>query len=41
LSVLRTNDVIDDDVGVASLAAAGGSGQRFERLWGRLSWPQK
>jgi HD-like signal output (HDOD) protein len=41
LSVLRTNDVIDDDIGVASLAAAGGSGQRFERLWGRLSWPQK
>jgi HD-like signal output (HDOD) protein len=41
LSVLRANDIIDDDVGVASLAAAGGSGQRFERLWGRLSWPQK
>lgn len=37
LSVLRTNGVVDDDAGVVSLAAAGGHGQRFERLWSRLS----
>jgi hypothetical protein len=40
LSVLRTNERIDDDAGLASLAAAGGAGPRFERLWGRLSWPE-
>jgi HD-like signal output (HDOD) protein len=39
LSVLRSHDVIDDDAGVATLAAAGGAGERFERLWGRLTWP--
>jgi hypothetical protein len=39
LSVLRTHERIDDDEGLASLAAAGGAGQRFERLWGRLTWP--
>jgi len=41
LSVLRTHERIDDDVGLASLAAAGGPGARFERLWGRLSWPER
>ena len=39
LSVLRSHDRIDDDAGVATLAAAGGVGERFERLWGRLTWP--
>jgi hypothetical protein len=39
LSVLRTHDRIDDDAGIATLAAAGGTGERFERLWGRLTWP--
>jgi HD-like signal output (HDOD) protein len=38
LSVLKTNELIDDDVGLASLAEAGGSGPRFDRLWERLSW---
>lgn len=37
LSVLDTNDVIDDDTGLASLAAAGGIGPRFERMWARFS----
>jgi len=39
LSVLRSRDRIDDDAGLATLAAAGGVGKRFERLWGRLTWP--
>jgi hypothetical protein len=39
LSVLRSHDRIDDDAGLATLAAAGGAGERFERLWGRLTWP--
>jgi HD-like signal output (HDOD) protein len=39
LSVLRSHDRIDDDAGVATLTAAGGVGERFERLWGRLTWP--
>jgi HD-like signal output (HDOD) protein len=39
LSVLRSYDKIDDDAGLATLAAAGGAGERFERLWGRLTWP--
>jgi HD-like signal output (HDOD) protein len=39
LSVLRSHDRIDDDAGIATLAAAGGAGERFERLWGRLTWP--
>jgi HD-like signal output (HDOD) protein len=39
LSVLRSHDRVDDDAGVATLAAAGGVGERFERLWGRLTWP--
>jgi hypothetical protein len=39
LSVLKANELIDDDVGLASLAEAGGSGPRFERLWERLSGP--
>jgi hypothetical protein len=37
--LLRSHDRIDDDAGLATLAAAGGSGDRFERLWGRLTWP--
>jgi HD-like signal output (HDOD) protein len=41
LSVLRTNDVIDDDIGRASFAAAGGTGSRLEKLWNRLSWPER
>jgi HD-like signal output (HDOD) protein len=40
LSMLRTADRIDDDTGLVSLAAAGGEGQRFERLWERLTWPE-
>ena len=40
LSVLRSHDRIDDDAGAATLAAAGGVGDRFERLWGRLTWPE-
>jgi hypothetical protein len=39
LSVLRSNDRIDDEAGLATLAAAGGASDRFERLWGRLTWP--
>lgn len=39
VSVLRSHDRIDDDAGLATLAAAGGTGDRFERLWGRLTWP--
>ena len=39
LSVLRSHDRIDEDAGVATVAAAGGVGERFERLWGRLTWP--
>lgn len=39
LSVLRSHDRIDDDAGAATLTAAGGVGERFERLWGRLTWP--
>jgi hypothetical protein len=39
LSVLRSHDRIDDDAGLATLATAGGVGERFERLWGRLTWP--
>jgi len=37
LAVLRANGRIDDDVGLATLVAAGGTGERFERLWGRLT----
>ena len=39
LSMLRSHDRIDDEVGVATLTAAGGVGERFERLWGRLTGP--
>jgi HD-like signal output (HDOD) protein len=39
LSVLRSHDRIDDEAGRATLAAAGGVGERFERLWNRLTWP--
>jgi HD-like signal output (HDOD) protein len=39
LSLLRSHDRIDDDAGLATLAAAGGEGERFERLWRRLTWP--
>jgi len=39
LSVLRSHDRIDDEAGLATVAAAGGVGERFERLWGRLTWP--
>jgi HD-like signal output (HDOD) protein len=39
LSVLRTHERIDDDAGLATMAASGGVGERFERLWGRLTWP--
>jgi hypothetical protein len=41
LSVLRSHDVIDDDAGTATLSTAGGSGERFDRLWGRLTWPEE
>jgi len=40
LSMLKTAGRIDDDTGLVSLAAAGGEGQRFERLWERLTWPE-
>jgi HD-like signal output (HDOD) protein len=40
LSMLKTAERIADDVGLVSLAAAGGEGQRFERLWERLTWPE-
>jgi HD-like signal output (HDOD) protein len=39
LSLLRSHDRIDDEAGLATVAAAGGVGDRFERLWGRLTWP--
>jgi HD-like signal output (HDOD) protein len=39
VSVLRSHDRIDDEAGLATVAAAGGVGERFERLWGRLTWP--
>jgi HD-like signal output (HDOD) protein len=41
LSLLRSHGRIDDDAGLATLAVAGGSGERFERLWGRLTWPDE
>jgi HD-like signal output (HDOD) protein len=37
LTVLDANKVIDEETGVASLAAAGGSGPRFERMWARFT----
>ena len=40
LSMLKTADRIDDEVGLVSLAAAGGEGARFERLWERLTLPE-
>ena len=39
LSVLRSNGVIDDETGRASLVAAGGIGSKFERMWERFSAP--
>ena len=39
LSVLRSHDRVDDVAGLATLRSAGGDGERFERLWGRLTWP--
>lgn len=39
LSVLRSHDRIDDETGRSTLAAAGGVGERFERLWARLALP--
>ena len=39
LSVLRSHDRIDEETGLAGLAAAGGVGERFERLWARLALP--
>lgn len=39
LSVLRSHDRVDDEAGLATLRSAGGAGERFERLWGRLTWP--
>jgi HD-like signal output (HDOD) protein len=39
LSVLRSHDRIDDEAGLATVAASGGVGDRFERLWNRLTWP--
>jgi hypothetical protein len=41
LSVLRSHGRVDDDAGAATLATAGGVGERFERLWGRLTWPEE
>jgi HD-like signal output (HDOD) protein len=37
LTVLDANRIIDEKTGLASLAAAGGSGPRFERMWGRFT----
>jgi HD-like signal output (HDOD) protein len=37
LTVLDANQIIDEKTGLASLAAAGGSGPRFERMWGRFT----
>jgi hypothetical protein len=39
LSVLRSHDRIDDEAGLATLVAAGAAGDRFERLWMRLTRP--
>jgi HD-like signal output (HDOD) protein len=39
LGMLRSHDRIDDETSVATLTAAGGVGERFERLWGRLTSP--
>jgi HD-like signal output (HDOD) protein len=39
LSVLRSNDVIDEETGRASLVAAGGIGSKFERMWERFGAP--
>jgi HD-like signal output (HDOD) protein len=39
LSVLRSHDRIDEETGRAAFAAAGGAGERFERLWNRLALP--
>ncbi len=37
LTVLDANKIIDDETGIASLAAAGGAGPRFERMWARFT----
>jgi HD-like signal output (HDOD) protein len=37
LMVLATNGTIDDETGVASLAAAGGTGPKFKALWTRFT----
>jgi HD-like signal output (HDOD) protein len=37
LTVLDANKVIDESTGIASLAAAGGAGPRFERMWARFT----
>jgi HD-like signal output (HDOD) protein len=39
LSVLRSHDRIDEEASLATLTANGGAGDRFERLWGRLTAP--
>src|SRR5690606_40565681 len=37
LTVLDANKVLDEDTGLATLAAAGGTGPRFERMWSRFT----
>jgi HD-like signal output (HDOD) protein len=37
LSVLAANGLIDEETARASLVAHGGSGQKFERMWARLT----
>jgi hypothetical protein len=37
LSVLAAHDLIDDETARVSLVAHGGSGQKFERMWERLT----
>jgi hypothetical protein len=39
LAVLKIHGRADDDAGFVTMAAAGAAGERFERLWGRLTWP--
>jgi hypothetical protein len=37
LSVVAANDLIDEETARVSLVAAGGTGQKFERMWERLA----
>jgi HD-like signal output (HDOD) protein len=41
LTVLVANEVIDENTGLASVTAAGGTGPRFERMWALFTTPAR